>query len=117
MNQQQTTKIICRQSQYNEKLTYKPTDTNHQKHSKHKRKIIWFSPLFSKNVSAKIGKWFLSLLDLYFPKSHIYNSIFDRNKIKANYSWMQNIKLFNNNNNNKNNNNNNNNNNKFISAP
>ena len=28
-----------RQSGYNKKLTYKPTDTNHQKHSKHKRKI------------------------------------------------------------------------------
>ena len=27
-----------RQSGYNKKLTYKPTDTNHQKHSKHKRK-------------------------------------------------------------------------------
>ena len=27
-----------RQSGYNKKLPYKPTDTNHQKHSKHKRK-------------------------------------------------------------------------------
>ena len=56
------------QSGYNKKLTYKPTDTNHQKHSKHKRKIIWFNPPFSKNVSTKIGKSFLSLLDLHFPK-------------------------------------------------
>ena len=29
-----------RQSGYNKKLSYKPTDTKHQKHSKHKRKII-----------------------------------------------------------------------------
>ena len=35
----------------NKKLTYKPTDTSHQKHSKHKRKITWFNPPFSKNVS------------------------------------------------------------------
>ena len=35
---------ILRQSGYNKKLTCKPTDTNHQKHSKHKRKIIWFNP-------------------------------------------------------------------------
>ena len=28
------------QSGYNKKLTYKPTDTNHQKHSKHEKKII-----------------------------------------------------------------------------
>ena len=29
-----------RQSGHNKKLTYKPTDTNHQKHSKHKRNIV-----------------------------------------------------------------------------
>ena len=81
-----------RQSGYNKKLTYKPTDTNHQKHSKHKRKIIWFNPPFSKNVSTKIGKSFLSLLDLHFSKNHIYSSIFNRSKIKVSYSCMQNIK-------------------------
>ena len=54
-----------------ESITYKPTYTSHQKHSKHKRKIIWFNPLFSKSVSTKIGKSFLSLLDLHFPKTHI----------------------------------------------
>ena len=81
-----------RQSGYNKKLTYKPTDTNHQKHSKHKRKIIWFNPPFSKSVSTKVGKSFLSLLDLHFPRNHIYSSIFNRNKIKVSYSCMQNIK-------------------------
>ena len=81
-----------RQSGYKKKLTYKPTDTNHQKHSKHKRKIIWFNPPFSKNVSTKIGKSFLSLLGLHFPKKHIYSSIFNKNKIKVSYTCMQNIK-------------------------
>ena len=81
-----------RQSGYNKKLTYKHTNTNQQKHSKHKRKIIWFNPPFSKNVSTKIGKSFLSLLDLHFPKKHIYSSIFNRNKIRVSYSCMQNIK-------------------------
>ena len=80
------------QSGYNKKLSYKPTDTKHQKHSKYKRKIISFNPLFSKNVSTKIGKSFLSLLDLHFPRNHIYSSIFNRNKIKISYSCMQNIK-------------------------
>ena len=47
-----------RQSGYNKKLTYKPTDTNLQKHSKHKRKIIWFNPTFSKNVSTKSVNFF-----------------------------------------------------------
>ena len=79
-----------RQSGCNKKLTYKPTDTNHQKHSKHKRKMIWFNPPFSKNISTKIGKSFLSLLDLHFQR--IYSSIFNRNKIKVSYSCIQNIK-------------------------
>ena len=81
-----------RQSGYNKNLSYKPTDTKHQKHIKHKRKIIWFNPPFSKNVSTKIGKSFLSLLDLHFPRNRIYSSIFNRNKIKVSYSCMQNMK-------------------------
>ena len=75
--------------EYNKKLKYKPTDTNHQKHSKHKRKIIWFNPPFSKNVSTKTGKSFLSLLDLHFPRNQIYSIIFNRIKIKVSYSCMQ----------------------------
>ena len=81
-----------RQSGYNKKLSYKPTDTKHQKHSKQKRKVIWFNELFSENVSAKIGKAFLSLLDLHFPRNYIYSSIFNRNKIKVSYSCMETIK-------------------------
>ena len=72
-----------RQSGHNKILTYKPTDTNHQKHSKNKKKIIWFNSPFSKYVSTKIGKSFLTSLDLHFPKNHIYYSIFNRNKIKV----------------------------------
>ena len=81
-----------RQSGSNKKLSFKPTDIKHQKHSKHKGKIIWFNPPFSKNVSTKIRKSFLSLLDLHFPRNHIYSSILKRNRMKVSYSCMQNIK-------------------------
>ena len=81
-----------RQSGYNKKLSYKPTDTKHQKHGKTKRKIISFYPPFSKNVSTKIGKVFLSLLNLHFLRNHIYSSIFNRKKIKVSYSCMETIK-------------------------
>ena len=57
-----------RQSGYDNILTYKPTDTNHQKHRKHKRKIIWFNQPFSKNVFRKIGKSFFKSVRLTFPK-------------------------------------------------
>ena len=43
---------------YNKKLTYKLTDTSQQTHSKHKTKIIWFKPPFSKSISTKIRKYF-----------------------------------------------------------
>ena len=85
-------KIFIPQSGYNKKLTYKPRDTNQEKHSKQKRKIIWFNAPSSKNVSTKTGKSFLSLLDLHFPKNYIYNDIFHRNKIKGSYRCMKNIK-------------------------
>ena len=52
----------------NKKLTYKPTDTNPQKHSKHKRKIIWSNPPFSKNVSTRIAKIFFKPARPAFPK-------------------------------------------------
>ena len=46
-----------RQSGYNEKLTYKPTElTTKNIVSINKRKIIWFNPPFSKSVSTIIGK-------------------------------------------------------------
>ena len=73
---------------YSKKLTYTPTDTNQEKHSKHKRKIMWFNSPFSKKCSTKIGKSFLSLLDLHFPKNHIYNNIFNRRKIEVSYGCM-----------------------------
>ena len=57
-----------RESGYNKKLTYKPTHTNHQKHSKYRTKIIWFNSLFSKNISTKIGKSFFKSLRPTFPK-------------------------------------------------
>ena len=46
-----------RQSGYNEKLTYKPTElTIKNIVCINKRKIIWFNPPFSKNVSTNGGK-------------------------------------------------------------
>ena len=78
-------------SVYNKKLTYKHTDTKQQKHRNHKRKTIWFKQPFSESVWTKIGKSFLIMRDLNFPKNHIYNSIFNRNKIILSCSCEQNM--------------------------
>ena len=40
----------------------------------------------------RIGQSFLHQLDIHFPKNHIFNKIFNWNKVKVSYSSMQNIK-------------------------
>ena len=68
-------------------------DNNNPRSSKHgKRNIIWFNPPFSKNVAAKIGRYFLNLRDKHFPRDHKFLKIFIRNNINSSYSWMPNIK-------------------------
>ena len=70
-------------SGHNKKLTYKPTDTNHQRHSKHKRKIMWFNPPFSKNISTEV---FSKLVRPTFPKKpHLQQHI----QQKQNQSKLQ----------------------------
>ena len=56
------------------------------------RNIIWYNPPYSKNVETNIGKCFLSLIDLHFPKSNPLYKMFNRNTIKLSYSCMPNIK-------------------------
>ena len=40
-----------------------PTQSSNSKRKNRKRDIIWYNPLFSKNVSTNIGRTFLNLLD------------------------------------------------------
>ena len=57
-----------------------------------KRKIIWFNPPFSLNVSTNIGKKFFSLLGKNFPKTHQLHKLFNRNNVKINYISLPNFK-------------------------
>ena len=66
------------------------TITNNIK--KRKRKIIWFNPPFSLNVSTNIGKKFLSLLGKHFPKTHQLHKLFNHNNVKVSYSSLSNFK-------------------------
>ena len=71
------------QSGYQQKLKYNPVKTN----------IIWFNPPFSRNVSTKIGKYFLNLLDKHFPQNHRLRKIFNRSSvIKVRYSCTKSMK-------------------------
>ena len=87
---------ILNQSGYNYKLHYKPPNNENKNKSKssknRKRNIIWFNPLFSKNVSNDIGKYFLLLIQKHFPNNHKYHKIFNKNNVKISYSCMANSK-------------------------
>ena len=67
------------------------TQKSHNKRN-HKRNIIWFNPPFSENVSTKIDKYFLNVLNKHFSKNHHFHKFFNRNGVKVSYSCTKNMK-------------------------
>ena len=80
------------QSGYQQKLKYNPANTETHNKRNHKRNLIWFNPPFSRNLSTKIGKCFLNLLDKHFPGNHRLHKIFNRNNVKVSYSCTKSMK-------------------------
>ena len=76
------------------KQTLKYNSVKVKTHNKrnHKKNIIWFNPPFSRNLSTKIGKYFLNLLDNHFPQNHRLHKIFNRNSVKVSYSCTKHMK-------------------------
>ena len=56
-----------------------------------KRKILWFTPPFNKQVKTNIGNLFLKLVRRHFPPNHKLHRIFNRNTIKVGYSCTPNM--------------------------
>ena len=79
-------------SGYNHALKFQKTSTNKTQRRQRKRNIIWFKPLFSKSVVAKIGKTFLRLIDKHFPPLPKLYKLFNRNNVKISYRCMPNVK-------------------------
>ena len=83
-------------SRFKHKITFQKqqnttTATNNTKNIK--RKIIWFNPPFSLNVSTNIGKKFLRLLGKRFPKTHQFPKLFNHNNVNVSYSSLPNFKI------------------------
>ena len=78
----------------NTDLTYKPNRDNNNSSTRPKgqRNVIWYNPLFSKNVRTSIGRDFLQLIDKHFPPSHKLHQIFNRHTVRVSYSCMDNMK-------------------------
>ncbi|GFR61134.1 inositol hexakisphosphate and diphosphoinositol-pentakisphosphate kinase 2 [Elysia marginata] len=60
--------------------------------NRRKRRITWFNPPNSKNVSSNIGKKFFNLLNSCFPPNHKLHKINNKNTVKLSYSCTPNIK-------------------------
>ena len=88
-------KEALRKSGFTSDLVYTPKhfdhNNNNEENKKRRRKIIWFNPPFSKSVKSNIGKTFLNLIKIYFPKTNKLHKFFNRNSVKVNYSCMINM--------------------------
>ena len=79
-------------SNFKDKIKFDPDFNKNISRSKNrKRKIIWFNPPYSSNISMNINKSLLTILDKHFPKSHKLYKIFNRNNVKISYSSMPNF--------------------------
>ena len=80
-------------SGYDFKLHY--TGRTHGTETKRTRtrnkRVIWFNPPWSKNVSINIGRKFLQLLDDCFPPSHPLRRVLNRHTVKISYSCLPNF--------------------------
>ena len=74
------------------KAGYINTSNQENKNKSRQWNVIWFNPPYSKSVTTRVLHKVLHLIDTHFPKTHIFNKIFSRNKVKVSYSSMQNIK-------------------------
>ena len=77
----------------NVKLKYRAQEEQRKRNNRN-RKVIWFNPLYSKQVSTNIPKHFLNLLDQHFLKQHKLYKNFNRNNVKVSYSCTENISSY-----------------------
>ena len=86
------------QKNMNDKEDLAYSENAKQKQNKRKKKrrrnIIWFNPPYNTSVTTNIGKQFLKLIDIHFPKDRkdkLYK-IFNRHLVKLSYSCTPNMK-------------------------
>ena len=74
-------------------LTYQKSVNNKNDETKQcQRKIIWFTPPYSKNVLTKVENQFLKLINKHFPRHHKFYKQFNKNNVKVSYSCIPNMK-------------------------
>ena len=77
---------------YKYKLNYTHGQSENKRKTRDRaRDICWFNPPWSHNVKTPVGKMFLELLDLHFPRSHPLHKKFNRNTVKMSYCTCRNL--------------------------
>ena len=63
-------------------VKYKANKDDASSKKQQKRNIIWFNPLYSKNVKTSIGKILLNLINKHFPTHYKFHKLFNKNTVK-----------------------------------
>ena len=79
------------ESGYDFTLKFQPDAMCGPKKRSRGRKITWFNPPYSANVSTNIGAKFLRIIDICFPPTHMLHKIINRNTVKVSYRCMTNM--------------------------
>ena len=48
-----------------------------------KKQCIWFNPYYSRNVCAKVGPYFLNLINKHFSLHCMFSKVFNRSNMNA----------------------------------
>ena len=80
-----------KESGYDVKLAYKPTQPTINNQRRRKRHVLWYNPPWSSHVKTNIAKKFLQLVTKHFPANHPLHKIFNRNTLKVSYCCMPNM--------------------------
>ena len=81
-----------KKSGYHYKLKHQKNISTATLKQQRKRKIVWFNPVYSMNVTTNVGRYFLNLINKHFLPHHKFSKIFNRNNMKTSYRCMPNMK-------------------------
>ena len=78
---------------YSYKLSYKqPVAPADQPRKRRSRRVTWFNPPYSLDVSTNVAREVLELVDKHFPPGHVLHSVCNRSTIKVSYMKSVNFK-------------------------
>ena len=69
-------------------LKYRKQDQKKDNLQQRKRQIMWSDSPYSKTVTTKVNKFFLSLIEKHFPPHHKLRKLFNQDNVKISYRCL-----------------------------